>query len=279
MGELLREPVAFKDAWALEIGKLKDASRDMAVFDFPKLKGTLRYDPRGIKDLTDMQQEVSKLMGVKAHILADYPGRKIVTFGSCFANNIVAYLVAKGANAKTTMLTEDINCTYNNSLFLRKVFLGESSPLTDELKVNYKGIASDLKDATDVILTLGNIFRLQHKGGPLVQETPEETVELLRDVVSLVKTNTRARLFITVSPIPISGYRGSDYATAIEADCSSKCQLRTALRSVDGFTYLPIFEIFRWLAPHTAFAAFGGDDGHQRHITRSQLEVVMEALC
>lgn len=273
-------------SWASEIVSRKRASREMAVFEYARSRPKMRYKPRTISNLSDFGAEVGNVLGDRAHLFSDYKSRRFFTFGSCFANNIVAYLTSIGANAKTSMMTEDVNSPFNNRIFLRRILLGEKHPITDELSqfVDFDSMREDLNSATDVIVTLGNIFRLTLNDRPILKFVPgafleeeslEESVEYLTEMAGLLN----GRLYATVSPIPISGYMGASYGSVMEADCASKSQLRTAIRRVPKFTYLPVFEIFRWLSAHQAFPTFGGDDGHQRHITMSQLGVVMGALC
>lgn len=265
----------------------KDVKKAHAALEYQKSRPKMRYKPRTISNLDDFRAEVKILLGPRAHLFSDYKDRRFFTFGSCFANNIVAHLQSIGANAKTSMMAEDVNSPFNNRLFLRRIMLGEKHPITEELCpfVDFDAIRSDLMQATDVIVTLGNVFHLTLNGKPilryavgseLVEETPEETVRYLSEMAELL---AGPRLFATVSPIPISGYMGTAHGSVMEADCASKSQLRTAIRSVKEFYYLPTFEIFRWLSAHQAFPTFGGDDGHQRHLSGGQLGVVMEALC
>jgi hypothetical protein len=177
-------------------------------------------------------------------------------------------------------------------LLLRKICLNEDSTFTQELEskigADYPTFKEQIGNATEIIFTLGNIFHVETDGKPSFLSKPEsvlvverfsETLEHLTDIVSLLKSISKARVFITVSPVPISAYRGNDFASAIEADAASKCQLRTAVREakIDA-TYLPIFEVFKWLPPHQAFETFGTDDGDCRHIAKAHISLVMEAL-
>ena len=148
-----------------------------------------------------------------------------------------------------------------------------------------------IEGATDIVFTLGNIFYLTvdgknvighldtQKRAQLNEQTLDGTQACIEEGLRLLHEHSSARIYVTVSPVPISRNRGARYGSAMEADCASKCQLRTALSRVKGkFTYLPLFEVFKWLAPHQSFPTFGADDGNSRHIAQDQIRVVMEAL-
>lgn len=245
----------------------------------------MRYDVTDIKSLKELREQIRLLVGPR--VLEG----NIATFGSCFAVNVGKALKERGRNVYTLLLTEEVNSPFNNVLLLRKVFLDEDSQLTDELKaqtrVNYFALKEELVFADTIILTLGNIFHLESDGKPtvnftegakLVAEDYEETVRKLREIFSFLNRYTRAKLYVTVSPIPIQGYVGREFKSAIEADCASKSQLRAALRECSGFEYLPIFEVFKWLPPHQHFPTFGVDDGRNRHLAQAQVGLVMEMM-
>lgn len=265
---------------------MRGTKRMSGRVDFKNYPGTKRYKPRSILTLDDLLVEARGLLGDRVKMFNT--GGRFVTFGSCFATNVALALKSKGADVCASCITEDVNSPFNNLLLLRRVFLGNRCRFVDELQeitgIDYEQMAMEFSCATDVIFTLGNIFRLHggdvisENGFPLEKETFEETRETIREIVSLLSQHTQANLYVSVSPIPISGYRGSDYQSVYEADCASKCQLLTAVRSLDGFTYVPTFEIFRWFSAHQSFPTFGDDNQNQRHIFREQINGVMGLL-
>lgn len=270
---------------------MKSVNQLKAV-DFDQNRNTLRYKLRPIRTPDDLQAAMEKLLGDKAGMLAPREGRKFFTFGSCFAVNIGSDMKARGAEVYTTRVTEDVNSPFNNAALLRSVFLNEHTDIADELVestgIDYDEFRHELTSATDVIFTLGNIFRLEGDEGhtvvatkdtKLVRETFQETVDCLRDIFRILAKFTTARIFVSVSPIPISGYIGTEFGSAIEADCASKCQLIAAIRTLDGFTYIPTFEIFRWLPAHQEFSTFGADRDNSRHLWGSHVWMVMRILC
>lgn len=260
------------------------------VLDFSRHRDTKKYGPARIKNEAQHKHEMEIIFS-GLHGVFGGANRRFVTFGSCFAVNVANALTERGKTVTTASITEDVNSTYNNRLLLKKVFLGEDSPFTEQLKVttavDYNALCEQFKKSTDIIFTLGNVFHLigndghallSKNGTTLVRETPQETEDCLWTIIKLLRDHTRAKLFISVSPVPISGYRGDEFRSAIEADCASKCQLLTAVRSLDGFTYIPTFEVFRWLSAHQDFATFG-EGTHPRHITRSHIDMAMGILC
>ena len=267
-------------------------ARQLKLVDFDQNRRTLRYAPLPIRTLDDLQSAMKGIIGKRAGVMKPDESRSFVTFGSCFAINLGEALLNHGAKVYTTRVTEDINSPFNNRILLRHIFLGEQSPFADELIANTgmdcKEMRKELTKATDIIFTLGNIFHIESESGHvllsakgrwLVRESFAETVDCIREIISLLKEHTQARIFVSVSPIPISGYIGDEFASAIEADCTSKCQLVAAIRTLDGFTYIPTFEIFRWLPAHQDFPTFGAGRDNPRHLWGRHVGMVMGVLC
>lgn len=259
------------------------------------LATTLRYELPVISDLAQFSAQADQLLGDRRALFTDMQSRRLLTFGSCFAVNIGRVLREKGCSVYTLVIAEDVNSPFNNLQLLRRIFLGENTPVAEELQtisgLDYDVIRAEFAKATDIIFTLGNIYHLEADGEPtlfaregseIVGETIEETVRCLREIFRLLTTHTQARILASVSPIPISGYRGDTFPSAIEADCVSKSQLRAALhaglKDYPDVGYMPTFEIFRWLPAHQAFPTFGLDDGNARHIAQILLNKVLDSI-
>ena len=267
-------------------------SRQLKAVDFDQNSHVLRYKLSPIHTLDDFSAEILKIIGDRAGVFTPRPDRKFVTFGSCFAEKVAEALIRNGGDVYTTKVTEDINSPFNNRLLLRRIFLDETNDFIEEMQANtgadFKEIKHKFCAATDIIFTLGNIFHLAGPNGHqvlitkdavLMRETFDETRSLLAEIISLLQNYTKARIFVSASPIPISGYMGDEFASVMEADCASKCQLVTAIRSLKGYTYIPTFEIFRWLAAHQHFPTFGAGGGKPRHLWGAHVGIVMKALC
>lgn len=294
----------FASDFVLPLGRIREivaeATRDVGMtLTEPALRGspeaakTVRYDVPRIADVEGLRAQIEFLLGTKAHTFRNFDSRRLFAFGSCFAINMGRALRDAGNSVYTLVISEDVNSPFNNRLLLRRIFNGEASSLTDELErltgINYAKVRSEFQGATDIVFTLGNIFRIMGPHGvttdhrkaiALMAENFGQSLECVREIFDMLAENTKARIFATVSPIPISGYRGKDFGSAVEADCASKSQLRAVLNNCkhERVTYLPTFEIFRWLPAHQDFATLGAEDGNPRHLTQAHVSMVMEAL-
>jgi hypothetical protein len=259
------------------------------------LAGTLRYEMPIMTDVAGFGARADLILGKRRGLFTQLEAGRLLAFGSCFAVNIGRTLREAGRSVFTLVIAEDVNSPHNNLQLLRRIFLGETNPISEELGVisglDYAQLKKEFEGATNIIFTLGNIFHLELDGAPtlyakngavIAEETIEQTVANLSEIFSLLKNGTNAQIIASVSPIPISGYRGDDFASAEEADCVSKSQLRAALHATlkqyPEVTYVPTFEIFRWLAAHQAFPTFGLDDGNARHIGQVLLSRVLDSV-
>lgn len=252
---------------------------------------TLRYRVPLIDSEDAFRAELIHLLGPRRYVFRD-PSRKVLAFGSCFAQNISRAMLDMGRDVTTLVVTEDVNSPFNNLLLLKRVFLGEKSRFCDDLAaishIDYEQTKDAMRGADDIIFTLGNVFHLEDVSGPtlhkhahLVMESFEETRTYLQAIFTLLKTYTKAKIYVSVSPIPISGYKGEAFQTATEADCVSKCQLRVALNSIlpkPRVVYMPTFEAFKWFAPHESFETLSIAGGNPRHLPESLIKTVMEEL-
>lgn len=284
-----------------EIRRLvEEMTRDVCLaaienINIAPLGTTLRYELPLIKDLAQFSEQADSLLGDRKAIFSDMTSRRLLTFGSCFAVNIGRVLREKGCSVYTLVIAEDVNSPFNNLQLLKRIFKGENTTIADELKtisgLDYEVIRSEFLKATDIIFTLGNIYHLEADGEPtlfarngaeIVEETVEETVRCISEIFEILSAHTNAKILASVSPIPISGYRGHTFHSAIEADCVSKSQLRAALhaslKSHPEVMYMPTFEVFRWLPAHQAFPTFGVDDGNARHIAQVLLNKVLDSI-
>jgi hypothetical protein len=259
------------------------------------LAGTVRYEVPVIANFAQYGQQVDQLLGDAKSIFKDMEGRRLLTFGSCFAVNMGRMLREKGCSVYTMVIAEDVNSPFNNLQLLRRLFRGEKTPISDELAVisdlDYDALRQEFGNASDIVFTLGNIYHLEldgtstlftKDGATVVAETLEQTLSCLKEIFTLLDEFTEAKIFASVSPIPVSGYRGPEFASAVEADCVSKSQLRAALnaclKDFPDIQYVPTFEVFRWLPAHQSFPTFGVDDGNSRHIAGGLLKRVLDAI-
>lgn len=252
---------------------------------------TLRYMIPLIPTEEIFREQVRDLLGARAHTFHD-PNRKVLAFGSCFAQNISNAMIEMGRTVTTLVVTEDVNSPFNNLLLLRRIFDGDGSRFSDDLArisgIDYERTRDEMVSAQDIILTLGNVFHLEDSEGPtlhkkahLVMESFKGTKANIAWIFDLLKANTKANIYVSVSPVPISGYRGDKFQTAVEADAASKCQLHAALREslpFDRVTYIPTFEVFKWLALHESFESLSVSNKNPRHLRKELIRIVMEEL-
>ncbi len=299
-----REQEFFPPDFAIPLSELKivvnELTRDVCLaapesIIVRPLAGTMRYMPPIVSDLAQYGRQVELLLGDSKGLFKCMESQRLLTFGSCFAVNLGRLLRDKGRSVYTLVIAEDVNSPFNNLQLLKRVFLEEETPISEELSVisglDYESLRQEFLNASDIIFTLGNIFHLEidgcstllaTDGATLVAETLDQTASHLQEIFDLLHRFARANILASVSPVPISGYRGADFSSAIEADCASKCQLRAALnscrRNFPNIRYIPTFEIFRWLPAHQAFPTFGTDDGNARHISGTLIKCVLDAI-
>jgi len=299
-----REEKFFPSDFTIPLPELKtivnDLTKDVCLaavenINLRPLPGTMRYELPIISDPGQYGRQIELVLGESKGLFKSAGSQRLLTFGSCFAVNMGRLLRDKGRSVYTLVIAEDVNSPFNNLQLLKRIFLEEETPISQELAVisglDYRVLREEFLGASDIIFTLGNIFHLEldgcstllaGEGATLVAETLDQTVSHVRDIFDLLHRFTRANILASVSPVPISGYRGADFASAIEADCASKSQLRAALvasrRDFPNIRYIPTFEIFRWLPAHQAFPTFGADDGNARHINGVLLKCVLDAI-
>ena len=190
------------------------------------------------------------------------PASRVLTQGSCFAENIFRELSARGVSAQLMRVPESSN-----------------SPVGNAQGVTRAG--ADLAHFRDVdvfIFTMGVSFGPEL--GALAFHSVDDNVEALRTITdSLRRVNPTLKIVYTVSPVPLNRSVGLDMP-AVMADCLSKSTLRVAvdtyLRQAPADVYYwPSFEIVRWLYPHVA-SAYGIDDGQSRHVNAGLVGLIVE---
>jgi len=233
-------------------------------------------------------------------------GHKILTLGSCFAINVARHLSSKGYSAESFELGELVNNTFTNLFILKNEVESHSDwvSLQPSMADSVRKFKAGLGSANFVILTLGlglaffrdedgaplrdplYSFRKEHYRGYTMKPIPTDVnLSNLRKIISCIHhINPKAKIIVTLSPVPLDGCKGS-FASAIEADCISKSigRVTLALAESEGldFTYFPSFELVRWVATaRQSPPSFGGDidDCYLRHPTTEVIESVMECF-
>lgn len=233
---------------------------------------------------------------------------RVLTLGSCFAQNIAMVLSRRGVNAKSLGMGELINSTYANRALLHWLLNEEGDSLDEETQGvfaqyygNEKSSARDSFASADVfVFTLGvapcffnrktGSFHLSYPNTNTLHllaenefrtTTVAENVQNIEGIIRAVrKLSPGATIFFTVSPVPLAAT--FEYSSAILADCVSKSTLRVAIDEVcrakpPGIHYWPSFEIVRWLGVYEG-GAYGAEDGTSRHVSEHYIDVIMEAF-
>ena len=234
----------------------------------------------------------------------DRTGTRVTTFGSCFAANLARLLKASGVDASNLLIEESVNSPLANQAFLRAVVQPETSEHRIRLEATFGAdflgrALAQLAAAQVIVLTLGVAPSFFHGGshrfafledyrsllaqGLLYMRTPsvEEAKSVISDVVELLRVvNGDARLYVSISPVPLMGT--AEFSNAVMADCISKTTLRAALHEVlqgnpsPNVHYWPSFEIVRWLGAHATLPVFGADDGNSRHVSDWVVELIVD---
>ena len=229
---------------------------------------------------------------------------RVTTFGSCFAANLARGLRDAGIDAANLLIEESINSPLANRAFLEALARPGASEQAARIAATFgedflPRARERLGDAQAIVLTLGVAPALFHRddgrfafledyrallaAGRVAMRTPTvaETARVVAEMLALLRSlNPAARVFVTVSPVPLMGT--AELASALLADCVSKSSLRAAIHEVlagGGFAdmhYWPSFEIVRWLGGHADFAAYGADDGNSRHVSDWIVRLIVE---
>jgi tetratricopeptide (TPR) repeat protein len=205
------------------------------------------------------------------------PNTKLVTLGSCFAENLARELSVLGVETQHIGFAEILNSTYANRYFLDWLYEAGEVP---ELYPSFSRYFAKLdKDATRAVFDGADLFVYTLGVAPCLFEaisgkfvfnadsseigmhglssryqfrttTVEENFQNMQSVASiLLARKPNARLVYTVSPVPLNAT--FEYKSAIIADSVSNSILRAAAdqlaRAADPrLVYWPSFETVRW---------------------------------
>jgi tetratricopeptide (TPR) repeat protein len=234
------------------------------------------------------------------------PGSRLVTLGSCFAENLSVGLAAAGLRTKHIGFTEVLNSTYANRYFLDWLFEAGEAPEHYSAFTEYFGdfdrpaMRRTIAEADVFVFTLGvapclfeeatGRFTFQARSSEIDMvglskryafrtTTIEENVENMRVIKrSLLGHAPTANLVYSVSPVPLNAT--FEYRSAVVADCVSKAVLRGVadqiVRSGDErLIYWPSFEIVRWLGAHSQMPVYG-EDGNTRHVNSDLVRMIID---
>jgi hypothetical protein len=227
---------------------------------------------------------------------------KIASIGSCFARNISRQFQSFGYyNIHTVGIEENVN-----SPRLINIYLNPNLK-KDTVKQNWEGrlgfepkSLSELITKLDLlIITFGVGFDLVNnqtneiisnvenvseniKNGKYIFKAPtidEQTNYICSSIKNIKKINPSLPIFITISPVPLSGYVGANHV--FTANTISKANLVLSLeeakKSAD-FTYIPIYELIMLIAPVVMTDNIWGDKNTRRHPNEDLVKKICEVF-
>lgn len=212
----------------------------------------------------------------------------ISSLGSCFATNISKHFRNIGfKNISTLRVEEAVNSPRLIDMYLspEKVpanmrqtwddrFGVESKEITKsigmlDLLILTFGVGCDFIDANgDLVLDISNISdKLKNDDAFLRNPSVEEQAGYIQSCVEKIRQiNPLLPIFITLSPVPLSGFYGETHVSI--ANTMSKAGVALAIhkaRENVDVIYLPTYEIVTTLAPIVQNTVVWGEDGTTRH--------------
>ena len=234
---------------------------------------------------------------------------RFFTMGSCFARNLSRNLVNSGYVSHHMEISEYINTTFANRVFVdwlsdREIDDAIRERITSLLPPGWsKENTLKVIGSSDVfILTLGvapAFFDRATGDFVLPRSTAlnsrvlaekyrfrttsvQENVDNVRYVLDFVrKISPRIRFVVTVSPVPLVA--SFEYESAVQADCLSKSTMRLVAHEVvnnsdiSNILYWPSFEVFRWAGSH-ASNYYAADDGAAWHVSEEKVAGTINAF-
>ena len=256
---------------------------------------------------------------VKKHVLKGYlpdqplftKDAKILTVGSCFAEELRNYFLARDLSSNVVFIPPGLNNTFALDNYFHWMLTGEDGDQAywfDNAKAggtkwsptqNREHLVSLMQNLDCIVVTVGlaEVWldalteKVFWRGVPRREFDPERHVcrvstveENQANLASLFRSlralSPKAEVIFSLSPVPLKASQTG--LSCITADSLSKATLRIALdaflRSEQaGVRYWPSFEIVRWLGSHVENSLFG-EDGNSRHVNRSAVELILEAF-
>jgi tetratricopeptide (TPR) repeat protein len=283
----------------LILAYLRDAEQILKAKDRPRM---VRW-PQSLDELGDIEP------AIREHVcnVTVPPGflftrdDRIVTLGSCFAENIARSLRGLDVDAFNITIGEEINSTFANLAYVRRVAGDPLDPVSTKIvEVLGRDPIDDrthFEEATLVVFTLGvapcffasasgqfmmflpREFSIKQLNKEYVwrNTSVEENINNIDAIVDvLTGINPDLKFVFSVSPIPLTCT--FNYESVFVADCVSKSTLRVAIDRVvgqrsDQIFYWPSFEAFRWLGAHVG-PVFGADDKTANHASGFVVDMV-----
>ena len=234
---------------------------------------------------------------------------KFFTMGSCFARNLAKSLRENGYLAAHTEISEHVNTTFANRLFVDLLSGAEIDPAVHERFAEL--LPSDWRREDTVaaimasnvfILTLGvapaffdrdtgafvlprpstlNSRALAEKYQFRTTSVAENVANVLHVINFVRKIAPKIKIVVTVSPVPLVA--SFEHESAVQADCLSKSTMRLVAHeivnnsNIENIFYWPSFEVFRW-AGSNASNYYAADDGAAWHVSEDKVAGTIQAF-
>jgi tetratricopeptide (TPR) repeat protein len=264
---------------------------------------------------TDFTGDLEKL--IRDHIavnLGSMPkfvskATRFFTMGSCFARNLSASLNQSGYASHHMEISEYINTTFANRIFVDWLRGADIAPAIRDRIVELlpRGWSKEntleiIKSSDVFILTLGvaaaffdrttGAFVLPRSSAlnsrALAEKyqfrtaSVQENVDNVRYLIDFVRSVAPGiRIVVTVSPVPIVA--SFEHESAVQADCLSKSTMRLVAHEVvnssatENIFYWPSFEVFRW-GGSNASNFYAADDGAAWHVSEEKVAGTIRAF-
>ncbi len=277
-------------------------------------KAMVNVFPRKQSDFQDDEKLIEKfiLPGWLPAAPPFHRDSKILTLGSCFAQELRNYLAERGMSSDWLFVPPGLNNTFALRNFISWCLTGETATKAYWYDEGAQGGAAKWDDESNrlsyaevfkrvdgIILTIGlaEVWYDTTTGGVFWRGVPkssydetrhlcrvstvEENEENLREIIRLIHlAKPGVPIIVTLSPIPLKATTGDK--SCITVDTVSKSILRVAIDNLvtsglPDVYYWPSFEIVRSLGPHLSYALFG-EDGNTRHVNRKAVQLILKAF-
>src|SRR5262249_9940959 len=234
---------------------------------------------------------------------------KFFTMGSCFARNLSRSLVTNGYVSHHMEISEYINTTFANRVFVDWLSDRDIDDAIRERIVSLlpggwskENTLQVLRNSDVFILTLGVAPAFFDRvTGDFVLPRPtalnsrvlaekyvfpttsvRENVENVTYLLDFIrKISPGIKVVVTVSPVPLVA--SFEHESAVQADCLSKSTMRLVAHEVvnhsniSNILYWPSFEVFRWAGSH-ASNYYAADDGAAWHVSEDKVAGTVRAF-
>ena len=234
---------------------------------------------------------------------------RFFTMGSCFARNLARSLHQSGYMAQHMEISEYINTTFANRVFVDwlsgvEIDAAIRERIAELLPPGWskENTLQIIKDSNVFILTLGVAPAFFDRAtGDFVLPRPsalnsrvlaekyryrttsvQENVDNVLYLINFVRSiSPKIKIVVTVSPVPLVA--SFEYESAVQADCLSKSTMRLVAHEVvnnsniEDIVYWPSFEVFRW-AGSNASNFYAADDGAAWHVSEEKVGSTIKAF-